>query len=112
MEREKPSEKKISWSNPHSDQDYEYVNSASRSPWPGTILYLILGIAVIFVGWRRYNELVIWQQSGNMIKMHAVEKLCYELAGIWLFPSILALIGLGFIAFGIKHFRHKQQLKK
>ncbi|NLR59176.1 hypothetical protein HGH93_13760 [Chitinophaga polysaccharea] len=112
MEQEKPSEKKIKWTNPHRDGDYEYVNSSSKSPWPASIMFTAFGLGSIYLGWRRYNELLEWQTSGTTIRMRSLEKLCYDLAGIWLFPLILGLFGLFMLLAAIANFRRNQKLKK
>ncbi|TWF39880.1 hypothetical protein FHW36_105320 [Chitinophaga polysaccharea] len=112
MEQENPSEKKIKWTNPHRDSDYEYVNRSSKSPWPGSIMFTAFGLGAIYLGWNRYNELLVWQTSGTTIRMRSLEKLCYDLAGIWLFPLILVLFGLFFLTAAVLNFRRIQKLKK
>lgn len=112
MEQEKPTEKKIKWTNPHRDGDYEYVNRSSKSPWPGCIMFTLFGLGSLYLGWTRYKELLEWESSGTTIRMHSLEKLCYDLAGIWLFPLILALFGLFMILAAVAHFRRIQKLKK
>lgn len=112
MEQENPSEKKIKWSNPHQDRDYEYVNRTSKSPWPASIMFALFGLGAIYMGWLRYNELLEWQTSGTTIRMRTLEKLCYDLAGIWLFPLILVLFGLFMVLAAVLNFRRHQKLKK
>lgn len=108
MEQEQQPPKKVT----HHDSDYEYVNSMSKSPWPTLIWTIIISGVLFTFAIMRYREMVAWEASGGSMRMTSIEKLCYDMAGTWLFPAVIAVIGVVALIAGIKQFLRKLRLKR
>ncbi|PST84651.1 hypothetical protein C7T94_00510 [Pedobacter yulinensis] len=93
-----------------TDADYEYSGAASRSAWPPLIFSGLLAAALVAVAWLRYDDLRQWELTGGSIRMYAIERLCYELGGVWLFPVFLICCAVLLFYAGIKQYRHRRRL--
>ncbi|HVI47880.1 MAG TPA: hypothetical protein VM802_23630 [Chitinophaga sp.] len=111
MEQEKQPQNKIKWSNPHAESDYEYVNSGSKNIWSPLIILALFGLGSIAFAWFRYKEMLNWIETGGTIRMNSLEKLCYDIAGIWLFPTLMAAFGVFMIFLGIRQYLHRKRLR-
>ncbi|MEC5146000.1 hypothetical protein [Chitinophaga sp. 212800010-3] len=112
MEQEQQPGKKVRWTNPHTDGDYEYTNKLSGNPWPSLIAMIIIGAAFMVFAVIRYRELVAWEQKGGNMRMNSLEKLCYDMAGPWLFSALVAAVAIMVVAMGFREFNRRMKFKR
>lgn len=94
----------------HHPSDFEYVNGMSRKAWPVLVWTIGLSAFIYWFSWSRYRELSNWEATGGRIRMTSIEKLCYELGGITVFPALTAIVATIIFVAGIREYRRRRRL--